>query len=270
MATPRSTSSAAGRRRAAGSSAPRTARSAPSPGAPRGRLPPRASARQGARGTGAARSRAPRLRRAGRLSRLRPLPGLARRHPGALAGRRAAPAGRAARLSRAGRPALRRRAARRAARAPAAGRGHGRRHHPLPELRARLRGRHLRPVRRYARRPRPSSAPYMKGHGGVLGESLWAGLHPVIGAIGIDGARRRDAMVAGLLLVSGSSLGLWASRSRRGRRRRRRARRAARRSARPSRWAHAAHGGPRVSRALARRAAAAPRVRRSPARAASS
>ena len=58
-------------------------------------------------------------------------------------------------------------------------------------------------------------ASYLKGHGGALGETLWAGLHPVIGAVGID-VLVVVAMVAGLLLVSGSSLGLWAGRSRRG------------------------------------------------------
>ena len=57
--------------------------------------------------------------------------------------------------------------------------------------------------------------PYMKDHGGVVGESLYAGLHPVIGAIGVT-VLVFVTVVAGLLLVSGSSLGLWASRSRRG------------------------------------------------------
>jgi len=58
-------------------------------------------------------------------------------------------------------------------------------------------------------------APYMKDHGGVVGESLYAGLHPVVGAIGVT-VLVFVTVVAGLLLVSGSSLGLWASRSRRG------------------------------------------------------
>ena len=58
-------------------------------------------------------------------------------------------------------------------------------------------------------------APYMKGHGGLVGESLWSGLHPVIGAIGVT-VLVIGATVAGLLLLSGSSLGLWASRSKRG------------------------------------------------------
>jgi S-DNA-T family DNA segregation ATPase FtsK/SpoIIIE len=57
--------------------------------------------------------------------------------------------------------------------------------------------------------------PYMKGHGGLVGESLWSGLHPVIGAIGVT-VLVVGATVTGLLLVSGSSLGLWASRSKRG------------------------------------------------------
>ena len=58
-------------------------------------------------------------------------------------------------------------------------------------------------------------ASYLKGHGGAMGETLWIGLHPVIGAVGIA-VLVVVAMVAGLLLVSGSSLGLWAGRSRRG------------------------------------------------------
>ena len=56
---------------------------------------------------------------------------------------------------------------------------------------------------------------YMKGHGGLVGEGMWAGLHAVIGAIGIT-VLVIGATVAGLLLLTGSSLGLWASRSRRG------------------------------------------------------
>ena len=70
---------------------------------------------------------------------------------------------------------------------------------------------------------------YMKAHGGVTGESLWAGLHLVIGSIGVA-VLVVVATVAGLLLVTGSSLGLWASRSRRGVAA---AHRAARRSAEP-------------------------------------
>ena len=58
-------------------------------------------------------------------------------------------------------------------------------------------------------------ASYMKGHGGLVGESLWSGLHLVVGAIGVT-VLVVGATVAGLLLVSGSSLGLWASRSKRG------------------------------------------------------
>jgi S-DNA-T family DNA segregation ATPase FtsK/SpoIIIE len=68
---------------------------------------------------------------------------------------------------------------------------------------------------------------YVKTHGGVTGESLWAGLHIVIGRVGVD-ILVAAAVIAGLLLVSGSSLGLWASRSKRGVAA---ARRAARRSA---------------------------------------
>jgi len=58
-------------------------------------------------------------------------------------------------------------------------------------------------------------ASYLKSHGGAMGETLWIGLHPVIGAVGIA-VLALVALVAGLLLVSGSSLGLWAGRSRRG------------------------------------------------------
>ena len=64
---------------------------------------------------------------------------------------------------------------------------------PLPGLRAGRGRRHLRSVRRLAARPRRFVATYMKGHGGLVGESLWAGLHLVIGAIGVDRAgHRRD------------------------------------------------------------------------------
>ncbi len=56
---------------------------------------------------------------------------------------------------------------------------------------------------------------YMKTHGGLAGEGLWAGLHPVIGVIGVS-VLVVGATVVGLLLLTGSSLGLWASRSRRG------------------------------------------------------
>ena len=65
---------------------------------------------------------------------------------------------------------------------------------------------------------RPSQtfvAKYLEGHGGVVGETLWTGLHPAIGTLGIS-VLVVAATVAGLLLVSGSSLGLWAGRSRRG------------------------------------------------------
>ncbi len=56
---------------------------------------------------------------------------------------------------------------------------------------------------------------YMKGHGGVVGEGMWAGLHAVIGAIGVT-VLVVGATIAALLLLTGSSLGLWASRSKRG------------------------------------------------------
>lgn len=56
---------------------------------------------------------------------------------------------------------------------------------------------------------------YMRSHGGVVGETLWAGTRSLIGRVGTNVLVVACA-IAGLLLVSGSSLGLWASRSRRG------------------------------------------------------
>jgi S-DNA-T family DNA segregation ATPase FtsK/SpoIIIE len=56
---------------------------------------------------------------------------------------------------------------------------------------------------------------YLRAHGGVLGAALWAGLRVVIGRVGVD-VLVVFLLLAGLLLVSGSSLGLWAHRSRRG------------------------------------------------------
>ena len=56
---------------------------------------------------------------------------------------------------------------------------------------------------------------YMSGHGGVAGEALWAVLHPLLGGLGID-IIVVALTVVGLLLVSGSSIGALARRSRRG------------------------------------------------------
>jgi S-DNA-T family DNA segregation ATPase FtsK/SpoIIIE len=61
---------------------------------------------------------------------------------------------------------------------------------------------------------------YMRDHGGAIGETLWAGSRSLLGRIGTNVLVVASA-IAGLLLVSGSSLGLWASRSRIGARRRR-------------------------------------------------
>jgi DNA segregation ATPase FtsK/SpoIIIE, S-DNA-T family len=56
---------------------------------------------------------------------------------------------------------------------------------------------------------------FMQHHGGVAGETLWTGAHAAVGAIGVDVLVVALAL-AGLLLVSGTSLGLWADRSARG------------------------------------------------------
>jgi S-DNA-T family DNA segregation ATPase FtsK/SpoIIIE len=56
---------------------------------------------------------------------------------------------------------------------------------------------------------------YMEGHGGAVGEGLWALLHPFIGGIGVD-VLVVALWIGGLLLVTGSSLGLWAERSKAG------------------------------------------------------
>jgi S-DNA-T family DNA segregation ATPase FtsK/SpoIIIE len=56
---------------------------------------------------------------------------------------------------------------------------------------------------------------YMHDHGGVVGETLWAGTRSLLGRIGTNVLVVASAL-AGFLLVSGSSLGLWASRSREG------------------------------------------------------
>ena len=56
---------------------------------------------------------------------------------------------------------------------------------------------------------------HLHSHGGAIGELLWSGLHIVVGHFGVT-VLVMFAAAAGLLLVSGSSLGLWANRSRRG------------------------------------------------------
>jgi S-DNA-T family DNA segregation ATPase FtsK/SpoIIIE len=56
---------------------------------------------------------------------------------------------------------------------------------------------------------------FMRSHGGVVGEALWAGTGLLLGRVGTD-VLVCAAFVAGLLLISGSSLGLWARRSRSG------------------------------------------------------
>ncbi len=56
---------------------------------------------------------------------------------------------------------------------------------------------------------------YMREHGGVVGEALWAGTRSLVGRVGTD-ILVCTFWVAGLLLISGSSLGLLAQRSRSG------------------------------------------------------
>jgi DNA segregation ATPase FtsK/SpoIIIE, S-DNA-T family len=56
---------------------------------------------------------------------------------------------------------------------------------------------------------------YMRGHGGAAGETVWAGTSLLLGRVGTD-VLVCAAFLAGLLLISGSSLGLWARRSRSG------------------------------------------------------
>ncbi len=53
---------------------------------------------------------------------------------------------------------------------------------------------------------------YMSAHGGVLGEVQWAVLSPFVGRVGID-ILVIALIVAGILLVTGSSLRQWASHS---------------------------------------------------------
>ena len=54
---------------------------------------------------------------------------------------------------------------------------------------------------------------YMSAHGGVAGEVVWAGLHGVVGRIGVD-VLVVALFVAGILLATGSSLRQWGDRSR--------------------------------------------------------
>jgi S-DNA-T family DNA segregation ATPase FtsK/SpoIIIE len=56
---------------------------------------------------------------------------------------------------------------------------------------------------------------YMSAHGGLLGEVQWAVLSPFIGRVGVD-VLVVALLVAGVLLVTGSSLRQWATHSRRG------------------------------------------------------
>jgi S-DNA-T family DNA segregation ATPase FtsK/SpoIIIE len=56
---------------------------------------------------------------------------------------------------------------------------------------------------------------YMQDHGGAAGETLWALLHPLVGGVGVD-VLVLALLAGGLLLATGSSLGLWAERSREG------------------------------------------------------
>ncbi len=56
---------------------------------------------------------------------------------------------------------------------------------------------------------------YMSAHGGVLGELQWAVLSPFIGRVGVD-VLVIALIVAGILLVTGSSLRQWASHSKQG------------------------------------------------------
>jgi S-DNA-T family DNA segregation ATPase FtsK/SpoIIIE len=56
---------------------------------------------------------------------------------------------------------------------------------------------------------------YMSTHGGMLGEAQWAVLSPFIGRVGVD-VLVIALIVAGILLVTGSSLKAWADHSKRG------------------------------------------------------
>ncbi len=56
---------------------------------------------------------------------------------------------------------------------------------------------------------------YMSAHGGIVGELQWAVLSPFVGRLGVD-VLVVALIVAGVLLVTGSSLRQWASHSREG------------------------------------------------------
>jgi S-DNA-T family DNA segregation ATPase FtsK/SpoIIIE len=56
---------------------------------------------------------------------------------------------------------------------------------------------------------------YMSAHGGVLGEIQWAVLSPFIGRVGVD-VLVVALIIAGVLLVTGSSLRQWGAQSRQG------------------------------------------------------
>ena len=56
---------------------------------------------------------------------------------------------------------------------------------------------------------------YMSAHGGLLGEAQWALLSPFIGRVGVD-VLVVALVVAGILLVTGSSLRQWATHSKQG------------------------------------------------------
>ena len=56
---------------------------------------------------------------------------------------------------------------------------------------------------------------YMSAHGGLLGEAQWAVLSPFIGRVGVD-VLVVALVIAGILLVTGSSLRQWATHSRQG------------------------------------------------------
>jgi len=58
-------------------------------------------------------------------------------------------------------------------------------------------------------------AEYMRAHGGVVGEGLWAGTRALLGSAGTT-VVVCCLLVVGLLLISGSSLGMWLRRSRSG------------------------------------------------------
>ena len=56
---------------------------------------------------------------------------------------------------------------------------------------------------------------YMSAHGGILGEVQWAVLSPFVGRVGVD-VLVVALIVAGVLLVTGSSLRQWATHSKQG------------------------------------------------------